>query len=111
MRRTIIILGLLTISAVLISAAIGGGPSEPKSEPFKSGQLDFGVDGPDGQPIICKNGKELRVKKQDLLGEKPPPPGQLKKEGLEKENGKTKVWRCGKGADPDQNPVLVDAEQ
>jgi hypothetical protein len=102
MKRTIIILALLAVAAVLAVVAAGGGGT-PSGPPLASAQADFGVDGPDGKPIVCKNGKELRVKKELLLA-KPPPPGQLKKEG----NGKNKVWRCGPGPDPDKHPRLID---
>lgn len=105
MKRSIIILALLAVAAVLaVNAATGGGGS-PTGEPFD--QSTFGVDGPDGQPVICSNGKELRVSK-DKLTEKPPKPGTKDAQKAEAEKGKLKVWRCGTGKDPDKNPRLID---
>ena len=102
MKRSIIILALLAVAAVLaVNAATGGGGS-PTGEPFD--QATFGVDGPGGQPVVCANGKELRVSK-DTLKAKPPKPHT--KEAKEEE-GNVKVWRCGTGKDPDKHPRLIE---
>ena len=105
-----IVLGLLAISAALVTVAVGSDPPPPKGSPFASDQTDFAVAAPDGGTIICKNGKELRVKKEKLM-ELPPTPEEAKKapKSKDKDNGKMKVWRCGNGPDPDKHPVLVDA--
>ena len=100
MKRSIIILALLAVAAVLaVNAATGGGGS-PTGQPFD--QASFGVDGPGGQPVVCANGKELRVSK-DTLRAKPPRPHT--KEARAEREGNVQVWRCGTGPDPDNIPA------
>lgn len=105
MKRYIIIPVLLVVSAAFIVSAATGGGGTPVGTPFDSGQSSFGVDGPDGQPVICANGKELRVP-LSLLRTLPSEHG---KAALAKQKpAQMLVWRCGTGEDPDKNPRLID---
>ena len=106
MKRSILILALLAVAAVLAVTAATGGGGSPTGEPFD--QATFGVDGPDGQPVVCANGKELRVSK-DTLRAKPPKPHT--KAAKAETGGKVQVWRCGTGKDPDKSPRLIDKAQ
>lgn len=106
MKRIIITLALLVATAALAVVATGGDMfNEPEPTHTPEAQADFGVAGPDGQTVICKNGKELRVPK-GLLNKLPPPPSQRSK--ADKADEGEKVWRCGEGKDPHRNPKLVD---
>jgi hypothetical protein len=105
MKRSIIILVLLAVAGVLAVNAATGGGGTPTGKPFD--QATFGVDGPDGQPVVCSNGKELRVAK-DKLARKPPKPGTKDAQAAAEEKGTLRVWRCGTGKDPDKNPRLID---
>lgn len=104
MKRMILLLGAVAVGATLLAVAATGGenspPPPPRHAPAQQGGETFGVDGPDGKPIICANGKELRVPKG--LVERPPlpPNAQGRSQG---EYG----WRCGTGAAPERNPRLV----
>lgn len=105
MKRTIIILALLaSLAAVLAVNAATGGGGAPSGAPFD--QATFGVDGPDGEPVVCSNGKELRISK-DKLTEKPPRPETKEARAAKEEKGKLMVWRCGTGKDPDKHPRLL----
>lgn len=68
-------------------------------------QADFGAAGPNGDPVICANGKELRLPRELLVGPpsydpssgEPPPPNPEEE----------MVGRCGEGENPHRNARLV----
>jgi hypothetical protein len=71
---------------------------------------EFGVSGPDGEEVVCSNGRRLKVRKELLLGPPPGRPDQLRAERPASGGGDL-VWRCGPGRNPHLNPVLVPRAQ
>lgn len=107
MRRIIIILVLLAATAAFVVVASGGDQApEPTFTTEAEAPATFGVDGPDGKPVICANGKELRVPKKLVFGKPTHDPSKMKPPKADKRD---KVWRCGTGANPHLNARLVPA--
>lgn len=114
MRRIALMIALCAaVTTVLAVAATGGqGPQEPpkpdwvdatgRVDPSKLPEYIF-VAGPNGEPVTCKNGQQLRIRGRSLIA--PPPPIQLT--DSPRQTGESVVYRCGKGANPHLNPLLV----
>ena len=109
----------ITIILALVLGAASYGIWSAQAEPIppipsfagpNGAPVSFGVDGPGGKPVICPNGKELRVSSTELFS-LPPAPEELKRRGAPPESKVDKVWRCGLGANPDRNPRLIPASQ
>jgi hypothetical protein len=113
MRRTTII--VLILLAALVSFGVARGSDQPGEPVFASGQATpttFGVAGPNGEPLICANGKELRVPAASVLGPPKLNPTAAAKQGLlAPKRGEEKFWRCGTGATPHLNARLVPASE
>jgi hypothetical protein len=112
-RRTLVTALLLLTALVVTGIVIAGGSSEPQRPPWIDAQgrlkqeglpASFEVAGPDGEAVVCANGKRLRVKKADLVGPPPAPPSAV---AGRRDPGQDLVWRCGRGADPHLNARLV----
>lgn len=114
MRRIIPILVLLLATATFVVVAAGGAdqPPEPAFTSDTDAPTTFGVDGPDGQPVICANGKELRVPKSKVLGKPTLTPTAAAKQALlSPKRSEEQFWRCGTGANPHLSPRLVPASE
>ena len=114
MQRVLIALLLLLTALVPVGIVIAGDSTDPgRPEWVDSGgkvekdkvPSEFAVAGPDGKPVVCANGKQLKVKKADLFG--PPPPT---RRPVETEFGDL-VWRCGMGKNPHLDARLVPESQ
>src|SRR5918995_6203692 len=113
MRRSLVIALLILAALVGAGIVIAAGSSEPDRPPWveADGRLNpegapafFEVAGPDGRPVVCANGRRLRVAKSELFGP-PPPPSVLR---VRQRSGKGDlVWRCGSGENPHLDPRLV----
>lgn len=112
MKKLIALIALVvagTTGAVI--AATDGPPPRPEWV-GEDGVVDttklpeeFEVAGPDGESIVCANGKKLKVKTDDLVG----PPDKPEKLGPVVNPTRDFVWRCGRGPDPDKHPRMVPA--
>ena len=116
---------LLTIAVGLVALAGAGavfavgGDEPPHTLPWvaSDGRIDlakapdaFEVSGPDGEEVVCANGKKLKVRKELLLGPPPKTPDELRA-GPADAGGSDLVWRCGRGKNPHLNPVLIPQSQ
>lgn len=113
MRRLFMLL-LVVAALVPVGIVVAGDSSDPGQPEWADPQgnvkqdkvpAEFGVSGPDGTPVVCANGKELKVKKEKLLG---PPPHPSKQATAPDQDY---VWRCGTGANPHLNARLVPQSQ
>lgn len=111
MRRRVIIIVLLLVALVAsgVVAWAASRPAEPTFTPAE--QATFGVAGPDGRPVICANGEELRVSRDELLAKPTHDPTKVKPVTGRGSGNEEKVWRCGTGANPHLNPRLVPASE
>ena len=109
MRRLLMLL-LLLAALVPVSIVVAGDSSDPGRPDWvdPAGKVkknkvpaEFGVAGHEGTPVVCANGKELKVKKEKLLA---PPPNPSKQATAPDEEY---VWRCGTGENPHLNARLV----
>lgn len=109
MRRLFMLL-LVVVALVPVGIVVAGDSSDPGQPEWADSQgntkkdkvpAEFGVSGPDGTPVVCANGKELKVKKEKLLGSPPHPSKRATAPDQDY------VWRCGTGADPHLNARLV----
>jgi hypothetical protein len=110
MQRSTLLVLIVLAAAVAFGVAARGGdqPDEPDFAGRTGTAATIGVAGPDGQPVVCANGKELRVPLSSLLG--PPnvtPASAARQALLTPKRGEDRVWRCGTGASPDRNARLV----
>jgi hypothetical protein len=114
MRRVLITLLLLLTALVPVGIVIAGDSADPGQPEWVDSEgkmkndsvpAELGVAGPDGMPVVCANGKQLKVTKADLFG---PPP--LSRRPVETGSGDL-VWRCGTGANPHLNARLVPESQ
>lgn len=114
MRRLFMLL-LVLAALVPVGIVVAGDSSDPGSPEWVDSQgnvkknkvpAEFGVAGPDGAPVVCANGKELKVKKEKLLG--PPPQPSRQATATDDEEY---VWRCGTGEKPHLNARLVPESQ
>jgi hypothetical protein len=110
MRRVLIALLLLLATLVPAGILIAGDSTEPGQPEWvdAAGVVDpnrvpseLAVAGPDGKPVVCANGRQLRVTKADLFG---PPPRSPRVVGT---SAGDLVWRCGSGKNPHLHPRLV----
>ena len=111
MRRVLITLLLLLAALVPVGIVVAGDSTDPGRPEWvdSQGVVDeekvpafVGVAGPDGSAVVCANGKQLKVKKEDLFGPPPAPPGRQ----AESEDSDF-VWRCGNGKNPHLNARRV----
>jgi hypothetical protein len=114
MRRNIIfvLIGAAAIVSVGVVARGSDAPDEPGFAKGRTAPASFGVAGPDGEPVVCANGKQLRVSTAELLG--PPnltPDAASREMLLTPKRGEERFWRCGTGANPDVNARLVPASE
>jgi hypothetical protein len=116
-RRSFVIAVLLAAALVGTGVVVAGGSSEPDRPPWADvgGKLapekapaTFEVAGPDGQSVVCANGRRLQVRKSQLFGPPPVTPDRLMLQRPAKEE---LVWRCGTGANPHLNARLVPESQ
>jgi hypothetical protein len=112
MRRTLVMALLLLTALVATGIVVAGGSSEPERPPWAAADgrhlpekapASFEVAGPDGSPVVCANGRRLKVKSSELFRPPQGPPRTM----LEREPKGDLVWRCGSGANPHANPKLV----
>jgi hypothetical protein len=114
MRRTFV-LGLLLLGALVAAGlVVAAGSSEPERPPWVAadGRLVperlpafFEVAGPDGAPVVCANGRRLKVRSANLFA---PPPDPDRLAGPQRRPGAEEtVWRCGMGPNPHLNPRTV----
>ena len=112
MRRALITLLLLLAALVPVGIIVAGDSTDPGQPEWVDSEgkvqqdkvpAEFAVAGPDGKPVVCANGKQLKVKKADLFG---PPP--LSRRPVELGD---LVWRCGTGKNPHLNAQLVPESQ
>lgn len=68
------------------------------------------VSGPDGEIVVCSNGRRLKVQKELLFGPPSATPTELRARRAAV-TGKDFVWRCGSGANPHLNARLVPQAQ
>ncbi|HEY7453213.1 MAG TPA: hypothetical protein VH683_01525 [Thermoleophilaceae bacterium] len=112
-RSTVLV--LIVLAAVVAFGVVARGsdqPGEPRFADGTSTAATIGVAGPDGEPIVCANGKELRVPLTRLLGPPNVTPAAAAREALLTPRlGEDRVWRCGSGARPDLNARLVPASE
>jgi hypothetical protein len=103
MKRIIFILTLLV---GLVSFGVAEGSDQPPEQNFMAAgaPASVGVDGPDGEAVVCANGKELRISKATLLARPTHDPTKVRPATSRKGDS---VWRCGTAANPDRNPELV----
>jgi len=113
MRRLFMLL-LALAALVPVGIVVAGDSSDPGRPEWvdRQGEVkqdkvpaDFGVAGPDGSPVVCANGKELKVKKDKLFGAPANPSRRPSAPDDEY------VWRCGTGANPHLNARLVPRSQ
>lgn len=113
MRRSFVIATLVAAALVATGVVVAGGSSEPDRPPWveaggrfapEKAPATFEVAGPDGQPVVCANGRRLKVRKGELFGPPPLTPDRLMLQPTPKEE---LVWRCGAGANPHLNARLV----
>jgi hypothetical protein len=116
-RRSLVIAVLLAAALVGTGVVVAGGSSEPDRPPWvdAGGRLApekapaaFEVAGPDGQSIVCANGRRLKVPKSQLFGPPSLTPDRLM---LQRSSKEELVWRCGTGPNPDVNARLVPVSQ
>lgn|SRR5512134_2852218 len=69
---------------------------------------EFEVSGAGGKLVVCPNGEPLKVRKGLLFGPPSQTPDELRLQGAP-ETRNDFVWRCGKGPNGHQNPVMVPA--
>jgi hypothetical protein len=114
------------IAAAALAALVGAGTvlavtndGPPSTPPWvqPDGTVDIskapdtiGVSGPDGEVVVCSNGRRLKVRKELLFGPPPATPAELRAR-RSAANGHDFVWRCGRGANPHLNPRLVPESQ
>ncbi|HUQ22223.1 MAG TPA: hypothetical protein VM049_04340 [Gaiellaceae bacterium] len=110
MRRVLTTLLLLLTALVPVGIIVAGDSTDPgrpgwvgSAGAVESDKVpaELAVAGPDGKPVVCANGKELKVKKSELLG---PPPSSGRP--VEPQPGDF-VWRCGTGKNPHLHARLV----
>jgi hypothetical protein len=115
----------LTPAVVLVALVAAGAvlavtqDAPPQAPPWvgADGRVDVSkapdeieVSGPDGEAVVCANGRRLKVPKELLFGPPSITPAQLRAERPEVP-GEDLVWRCGKGRNPHLNPELVPRSQ
>jgi hypothetical protein len=119
MKRYIsVVVGIVALVGIGAVLAVAG--DDPPSQPpwvKADGTIDlskapdqFEVSGPDGQKVVCGNGRSLKVRKELLLGPPPKTPDQLQTERPAPAAGDL-VWRCGRGKNPHLNPILVPSSE
>ena len=120
MKRIFYLIPVLAVLAIAAAAAadnLGGrGPNDPPPSLDLEGENApefIEVGGPDGGPIVCQNGKKLKVRTDKLIRPRPPlPPNASPRAGGPIANPKEDlVYRCGRGANPHLNPELVPESQ
>jgi hypothetical protein len=112
-RSTLLVLIVLAAAVALGVVARGSDqPGEPDFAARTGTAATIGVAGPDGEPVVCANGKELRVPLARLLGPPNVTPATAAREALlTPKRGEDRVWRCGGGASPDRSPRLVPVSE
>ncbi len=108
-RRVIIVLLLVALVTSGVVAWASDRLAEPTSTPVE--QATFGVAGPDGRPVVCANGKELRVSRDELFAKPTHDPTKVKPVIDRGSANEEEVWRCGTGANPHLNPRLIPASK
>ena len=112
-RRTLLV--LIVLAAVVAFGVVARGSDQPGEPDFADDAgtaATIGVAGPDGEPVVCANGKELRVPVSRLLGPPNVTPATAAREALlTPKRGEDRVWRCGTGGRPDLNARLVPVSQ
>lgn len=111
----ILVLLVVAPASVVIASDRGGEPGPPEWVDAKGrvdqaklrGNPTIGVSGPDGNLVVCKNGKELRVKVKDLLAPPLPPTGNVPADPP----AEGYVYRCGRGENPHLNAERVPASE
>jgi hypothetical protein len=116
MRKRLLIAILIVaafIPAIVVASDRGGEPSAPPwidatgqlntANVAANPDLTVGVAGPNGKPIVCANGKELRVKAMLLLAPPPAPSGAVPPTPA----AGGYVYRCGRGPQAHVQPQLV----
>jgi hypothetical protein len=107
-RSTLLV--LIVLAAAVAFGVVARGSDQPEEPRFADGTstAGIGVAGPDGKPVVCANGKELRVPLSRLLGPPTVTPATAARDALlTPRPGEDRVWRCGTGARPDLNARLV----
>jgi hypothetical protein len=111
----IVLVALVAAGAVL--AVTQDAPPAPPPWVGADGTVDISkapdeleVSGPNGEVVVCANGRRLKVRKELLFGPPAKTPAQLRAQGPGAAD-EDLVWRCGKGRNPHLNPELVPRSQ
>jgi hypothetical protein len=110
---------LLALVAAGAVYAVTNDEPPPPTPPWiqADGQIDltkvpetFEVSGPDGETVVCGNGRTLKVRKELLFGPPAATPAELRARRAAV-TGRDFVWRCGFGSNPHLNARLVPEAQ
>lgn len=109
-----VVLSLVVVTAAAVATNKPGG-SQSSQPPFGPPDMSSAnapeyipAGGPDGGPVICKNGKELLVKTRRVPPKNAPSGVPIAFAAIAREDY---VPRCGKGSNPHLNAEFVPASQ
>ena len=122
MRRAYLLMLAMIVVVVVTASAVavtrpGSGPDSPPPNPEwvnSDGTVDpskapeyVNVAGPNGELVICANGKPLRVPFMPV----PPPPGPASRFAPGQATDEDYLYRCGEGANAHLNPQMIPLSQ